>query len=79
MNRALLIAVSVVAALSVLAGGLYWFAGIVRKAERAEAANNTIKELVERGKLNANTSKLDRAGICHELDLDFVPERNECE
>lgn len=60
-------------------GALGWVANTVRKAEQARIANQTVKELQERGKLNANTSKLDMRGICAELELDVVPDGTACE
>lgn len=60
-------------------GSLAWFAHTVRKAEQARIANQTVKELQERGKLNANTSKLDMRGICTELELDVLPDGSGCQ
>lgn len=63
----------------VVIGALAAGANVVRRAEQARIANQTVKELQERGKLNANTSKLDMRGICAELDLSVVPDGTACE
>lgn len=67
------------AALVIVAGGLYWFADIVRKADRADAANQTIEELKKRDKDDSDFKKLDMAGICRELDLDVLPDGSGCQ
>lgn len=69
----------IAAAVIAVLGGLYWFANVVRQADRAAAANQTIEELKDRGKLNANTSKLDMRGICAELELDVLPDNSGCQ
>ena len=79
MNRAVIIAICTVAALSILSGGAHWFAAIVRKADQAAIANQTVKEIQQMEKNDAKFKNLDMAHICAELELDFVSERNECE
>ena len=71
--------VGVTIAIMAVLAGLYWFAGIIRKADRAEIVNQTVKETQKRDNDDAAFKKLDMAGICRELDLDLLPDGTGCQ
>lgn len=75
MIRVGIIAGTVVAVLA----ALVWGAAIVRRAEQAKIANQTIEEMKKRDKDDADFKKLDMAGVCRELDLDLLPDGSGCQ
>lgn len=72
-------AAGIAAAVIAVLAGLYWFASIIRKADRAAIANQTIEEVQKRDNDDASFKKLDMAGICRELDLDLLPDGSGCQ